>query len=59
MGYQNNERPKKKSILIIDIDMDLSDLEYDIKKGVSKEQLLVATKFIKKSVKILQKKVLK
>lgn len=59
MGYQNNSRPKKKLALLIDISFDLSDLLYDIDRGIDKDSLAENIKFIKETVNKLGKKISK
>jgi len=62
MGYQNNNRPNKKSQLICDISMDMSDLHEDLKNIIPLtsdpvkhhlEQLLNNISFVRLSVKKL------
>lgn len=55
MGYQNKGRPNKKEHLIVDIQMDLTDLREDIRLGLPQEYIFESIDFIKKSVLKLQR----
>ena len=51
MGYQNGTRPSGFQDLITDVLFDLDDLDDDVDKGRTKEQLAASIAFIRETVK--------